>query len=63
MTQFNAETADAVDRFRADHGLPVPQDGLGHDSGIVDREFVAALRAAHAAEVVKSRAAADQVAE
>jgi len=44
---YDAETADAVDRFRKDKGLPVPSDGLGHGRGIVDEDFLKALRAAY----------------
>ncbi len=42
---YDAETAAAVDRFRADHGLPVPADRLGYPPGLVDRHFVDLLKA------------------
>ncbi len=44
---FDAETAAAVDEFRAAHGLPVPADGLGHPSGLVDAPLVEALHTAY----------------
>jgi hypothetical protein len=52
---FDAETAAAVDKFRAAHELPVPADGLGHPTGLVDAPFVKALFAAYRA-VIKSSA-------
>ena len=47
MRVYDPEAATAVDRFRKDRQLPVPEDGLGHDPGIVDDAFVRALRSAH----------------
>jgi uncharacterized Ntn-hydrolase superfamily protein len=44
---YDAEAAEAVDRFRKDQNLPVPSDGLGHGRGIVDDDFIRALKAAH----------------
>ncbi len=51
LADFDAETAAAVDRFRQEHDLPVPEDGLGHPPGLVDADFVAALRTAYNTEV------------
>jgi uncharacterized Ntn-hydrolase superfamily protein len=45
LPDFDPETAAAVDRFRQQHQLPVPEDGLGHAAGLVDQNFVTALRA------------------
>lgn len=47
LVEFNPETASAVDRFRASHGLPIPADGLGHAAGMVDAAFVAKLRTSY----------------
>jgi uncharacterized Ntn-hydrolase superfamily protein len=48
MRVYDEETADAVDRCRQDHGLPVPGDGLGHDRGVVDADFLRVLKSAYA---------------
>jgi uncharacterized Ntn-hydrolase superfamily protein len=45
---YDLEAAEAVDRFRKEHGLAVPGDGLGHGRGVVDDECIQALKAAHA---------------
>ena len=47
LPEFNVEAAEAVDRFRKLHGLPVPADGLGHPQGLVDAAFSAQLKAAY----------------
>ncbi len=47
---YDADTAAAVDRFRKDHNLPVPDDQLGHDAGVVDAPFVHALYEAYGAK-------------
>jgi uncharacterized Ntn-hydrolase superfamily protein len=44
---YDIEAADAVDRFRKDHDLPVPSDGLGHARGVVDEDFIRMLKTAH----------------
>jgi uncharacterized Ntn-hydrolase superfamily protein len=54
LVEFNPETAAAVDRFRALHGLPVPTDGLGHSAGLVDAPFVAKLRASYQEQFKKA---------
>ena len=41
---YDVEASDAVDGFRKNHNLPVPSDGLGHGRGIVDEEFLSALK-------------------
>jgi len=61
LADFDAETAAAVDRFRQEHSLPVPTDGLGHPAGLVDAEFVAALRTA--AHDAAKKVSAEQSAE
>jgi peptidoglycan hydrolase-like protein with peptidoglycan-binding domain len=43
---FDVAAAEAVDAFRKEHQLPVASDGLGHARGIVDDEFIDALRSA-----------------
>ncbi|RMG36963.1 MAG: DUF1028 domain-containing protein [Planctomycetota bacterium] len=43
---FDRATARAVDAFRAAHGLPTPDDGLGHESGVVDETFVRVFKRA-----------------
>jgi uncharacterized Ntn-hydrolase superfamily protein len=57
---YDAEAADAVDRFRKDHKLPVPGDGLGHSRGVVDDEF---LRQFRTAVIQKRREAAEAAAK
>lgn len=54
---YDVDAAEAVDRFRKEHGLPVPGDGLGHGRGIVDEEFLRQLQLASAA---KRKEAANQ---
>jgi uncharacterized Ntn-hydrolase superfamily protein len=44
---YDIDAADAVDRFRKEHELPVPSDGLGHARGVVDDLFIRSLKAAH----------------
>lgn len=41
---YDVEAAEAVDRFRKDQHLPVPSDGLGHARGVVDEEFLKAIK-------------------
>ena len=41
---YDVETAEAVDRFRKEHKLSVPSDGLGHGRGVVDDECLQLLR-------------------
>ena len=43
---YDLEAADAVDRFRKDHQLPVSSDGFGHARGIVDADLVSCLKQA-----------------
>lgn len=43
---YDAEAADAVDSFRRSQGLPTPADRLGHARGIVDADFITALKSA-----------------
>jgi uncharacterized Ntn-hydrolase superfamily protein len=43
---YDVATAEAVDAFRKEHGLPVRSDGLGYERGIVDSAFVRALKLA-----------------
>ncbi len=43
---FDRATARAVDAFRAAHGLPTPDDRLGHESGLVDETFVRVFKRA-----------------
>jgi hypothetical protein len=59
LADFDAEAAAAVDRFRQLHALPVPEDRMGHPSGLVDAAFVAALRAAYMTEIKQSAGHAD----
>jgi uncharacterized Ntn-hydrolase superfamily protein len=48
---YDTTTAESVDAFRKDHGLPVPSDELGFGRGIVDAELIRLLKLA----VVKKR--------
>ncbi len=57
---YDLEAAEAVDRFRKEHGLPVRADGLGHDRGIVDDACIRALKAAHAKKRKDAAAQAEQ---
>jgi uncharacterized Ntn-hydrolase superfamily protein len=43
---YDSEAADAVDSFRKEHGLAVPSDGLGHARGVVDEDFIRAIKIA-----------------
>ena len=41
------ELSKELERFRKDHDLAVPSDGLGHGRGIVDEDFIRSVKAAH----------------
>ena len=54
LDRFDAETAAAVDQFRAQHELPTAESGLGHPPGLVDQALVDALYAACQDNAVKN---------
>jgi uncharacterized Ntn-hydrolase superfamily protein len=43
LDRFDTATAAAVDRFRAEQGLPTAEDKLGHPPGLVDQPLIDAL--------------------
>ncbi|MBI2826406.1 MAG: DUF1028 domain-containing protein [Planctomycetia bacterium] len=60
---YTEEAADAVDRFRHEHGLPAPADRLGHQPGVVDAPLIEQLRAAYNESRRKQEAAAQATSE
>ncbi len=49
LSEFNREAAEAVDQFRREQRLPVPEDRLGHPAGLVDRALVDRLKSEYQA--------------
>ncbi len=54
LDRFDAETAAAVDQFRAQRELPTAESGLGHPPGLVDKALIDALQAACHEESLKN---------